>query len=121
MQTIKPFGELLAFHRNIIAEFNRGVFVRACAPDLAIRNKAAPNFSPVHQWAMVIDCNIRQRNALFDLGSLADIRRLQIALCGSDLAERGNGETKSEWLKHDCFHNCGGYPSQIFDTPLPDN
>jgi hypothetical protein len=53
---------------------------------------------------MVIDCDIRQRNALFDLGSLADIRRLQIALCESDLAEPENGETKSEWLKRDCFH-----------------
>src|SRR5258705_13010070 len=53
---------------------------------------------------MVIDRNIRQRNALFGVGSLADIRQLQIALCGSDLAEPDNGETKSEWLKRDCFH-----------------
>ena len=70
---------------------------------------------------MVIDRDIRQRNALFDLGSLADIRQLQIALGESDLAEPDNGETKSEWLKRDCFHNFGDYPSQIFDTPLPVN
>jgi hypothetical protein len=25
-------------------------------------------------------------------------------LCESDLAEPENGETKSEWLKRDCFH-----------------
>src|SRR5262249_50929869 len=97
-------GERLALHRNIIAEFNRGVFVRARAPDLSIRNEATPNFSPVHQWSMVIDSDIRQRNALFDLGSLAGIRRLQIALCKGDLAEPDDGETKSEWLKRDCIH-----------------
>jgi hypothetical protein len=26
-------------------------------------------------------------------------------LCESDLTEPENGETKSEWLKRDCFHN----------------
>jgi hypothetical protein len=45
---------------------------------------------------VVFDRDIRQRNALFGLGSLADIRQLQIALCKSDLAEPENGETKSE-------------------------
>ena len=54
---------------------------------------------------MIVDCDIRQRNALFDLGSLADIRRLQIALCESDLSKPDNGETKSEWLKRDCIHS----------------
>src|SRR5262245_6455317 len=53
---------------------------------------------------MVIDRDICQRSALLDLGSLADIRQLQIALCGSDLAEPDNGETKSEWLKRNCIH-----------------
>ena len=95
MQSINSFVERLALHRNLIAEFNRRVFVSARAPNFAVRNEAAPNFSPVHQWAMVIDCDIRQRNALFDLGSLADIRQLQIALCESDLAEPDNGETKN--------------------------
>ena len=104
MQTINSFRERLPLHRNCIAEFNRRVFISACAPDFAVRNEAAPNFSPVHQWAMVFDRDIRQRNALFGLGSLADIRRLQIALCESDLAEPDNGETKSEWLKRDCIH-----------------
>ena len=104
MQTIKSFRERLPLHRNWIAEFNRRIFVCARAPNFAIRNEAAPNFSPVHQWAVVFDRDIRQRNALFGLGSLADIRRLQIALCESDLAEPENGETKSEWLKRDCFH-----------------
>ena len=74
MQSIDSFRERLPFHRNVIAEFNRRVFVSARAPNFAIRNEAAPNFSPVHQWAVVFDRDIRQRNALFGLGSLADIR-----------------------------------------------
>src|SRR5215471_11195698 len=53
---------------------------------------------------MVIDCDIRQCDALFDLRSLAGIRQLQIALCESDLAEAGNSETKDKRLKRDCFH-----------------
>src|SRR6516164_2147774 len=53
---------------------------------------------------MVIDCDIRQRNALFDLRSLAGIRQLQIALCESHLAEAGNSETQNKRLKRDCFH-----------------
>ena len=70
---------------------------------------------------MVIDGNIRQGDALFDLGSLAGIRQLQIALCGNSPAKSENGETKSKWLKGECFHNLSDYPSQIFGTPLPDN
>ena len=104
MQTINSFRERLPFHRNVIAEFNYCVFVSARAPNFAIRNEAAPNFSPVHQWAVVFDRDIRQRNALFGLGSLADIRQLQIALCESDLAKTDNGETKNKRLKRDCFH-----------------
>jgi hypothetical protein len=104
MQTINSFRERLPFHRNCITEFNRRVFVSARAPNFTIRNEAAPNFAPVHQWAVVFDCDIRQRNALFGFGSLADIRQLQIALRESDLAEPEDGETKSEWLKRDCFH-----------------
>jgi len=104
MQPINSFRERLPLHRNWIAEFNRRVFVSAGAPNFAIRNEAAPNFSPVSPMAVVFDRDIRQRNSLFGLGSLADIRQLQIALCESDLAEPENGETKSEWLKRDCFH-----------------
>ena len=121
MQTINSFSQRLPLHRNWIAEFNRRVFVSARAPNFAVRNEAAPNFSSVHQWAMVFDRDIRQRDALFDLGSLADIRQVQIVLRGSDSAKSDNGETKNKRLKRDCFHSCGGYPSQIFDTPLPDN
>src|SRR5262249_13591650 len=74
------------------------------APDFAVRNQGTPNFSPVHQRAMVVDRDIRQRNALFDLGSLTDVGHLQIALSESDLAEPDDSETKSEWLKRDCIH-----------------
>jgi hypothetical protein len=39
---------------------------------------------------MVVDRDIRQGNALFYLGSLADIRHLQIALRGNSPAESEN-------------------------------
>src|SRR5215475_2414201 len=104
MQPVSSLIQWLALDRDRTAEFNRRVLVRAGPPDLAVRNQATPNFSPVHQWAMVIHCDIRQRNALFDLGSLADVGHLQIALCDGDLAEPDYGETKSEWLKRDCIH-----------------
>ena len=70
---------------------------------------------------MVLDRNIRQRDVLFDLGSLTDIRQVQIVLCGNGPAKSKNGETKSKWLKRECFHDLSDYPSQIFGTPLPDN
>ena len=70
---------------------------------------------------MVVDRNIRQGDALFDLGRLAGIRKIQIVLRGNGAAKSENSETKSKWLKRKCFHNCGGYPSQVFGTPLPDN
>jgi hypothetical protein len=53
---------------------------------------------------VVFDRDIRQRDALFDLGSLAYVRQVQIILCRSDLAKAGNGETKKKRLKRDCFH-----------------
>jgi hypothetical protein len=53
---------------------------------------------------MVIDSNIRQRDALFDVCSLADVRQLQITLRGSDLEEAGNSETRNKRLKRDYFH-----------------
>jgi hypothetical protein len=69
---------------------------------------------------MVLNRNIRQRDALFDLGSLANVRQVQIVLCGYDLANPDNGETKNKGLKRNGFHRFADYPSQIFDTPLPD-
>jgi hypothetical protein len=63
---------------------------------------------------MVLDRNIRQADALFDLGSLADIRQVQIALCGNGPAESKNSETKSEWLKRKCFHNFRRLPFSDF-------
>ena len=50
MQAINTLGERLALHRNIIAEFNRRVFISACSPDFAVGNKSHPKFfarSPV--------------------------------------------------------------------------
>ena len=98
MQPISSFIERLPFHRNWISEFNGRVFIRARAPDFSIWNEAAPNFSPIHQRAMVFNRNIRQRDALFDLGSLADVRQVQIVLCGYDLANPDNGKTKKKDL-----------------------
>jgi hypothetical protein len=70
---------------------------------------------------MVIDGNIRQGDALFDLSSLTYIRKVQIVLRGNGAAKSENSETKSKWLKRKCFHNCADYPSQIFGALLPDN
>src|SRR4029453_7611771 len=105
VQTINSFGQRFPLHRNWIAEFNRRVFISTCAPNFAVRNEASPNFSSVHQWTMVLDRNIRQRDVLFDLGSLTDIRQVQIVLCGNGPAKSKNGETKSKWLKRECFHD----------------
>src|ERR1700756_151884 len=98
------FFQRLTLHGNRVAEFNRRVFIRSGAPDFSVRHKATPNFSPVHQWAVVFDRDIRQRDALLNLGSLANIRQIQIVLSGSDLAKAGNGETNDKRLKRDCFH-----------------
>ena len=70
---------------------------------------------------MIFHRDIRQGDALFGLGSLADIRQVQIILRRNGPAESENRETKSKWLKRECFHNLGDYPSQIFGTLLPDN
>jgi hypothetical protein len=104
VQAINSFVQRLALDRHRITEFYDRVFVSACAPNFAVGNEAAPNFSSVYQWAVVFDRDIRQRDALFDLGSLAYVRQVQIILCRSDLAKAGNGETKKKRLKRDCFH-----------------
>ena len=70
---------------------------------------------------MVFDRDIGQSDALFDLGGLADIGQVQVGLCRNGAGKSEHGETKNKRLKRDRFHNCGAYPSQIFDTPLPDN
>ena len=70
---------------------------------------------------MIFDRDVRQRDALFDLRSLADIRQVQIVLCRNGPAKSENGETKNKRLKRNCFHNRGAYPAQIFDSSLPDN
>lgn|SRR6516162_8396076 len=70
---------------------------------------------------MVFDRDVRQRDALFDFGSLADVGQVQIVLCRNGLGKPKDGETKSKRRKRNCFHNCGVNPSQIFGTPLPDN
>src|SRR5439155_27323324 len=70
----------------------------------AVRNDPTPNFSSVHQRPMVLDRDVSQRDALFYLGSLAYVRKVQIVLRGSDLAKTDDGETKNKRLKRDCFH-----------------
>ena len=119
MQAIGSFGQRFSLHRNRITEFDRGIFIRTRAPDFAVRHEAAPNFPSVHQWPMVIKRDVRQRDALFDLGSLAYIRQVQIVLCEDRRSNCKNGYTKNKRLKRNCFHNFGGNPSQIFGNPLP--
>jgi hypothetical protein len=69
---------------------------------------------------MVLNRNIRQRNSLCDLRSLTDVRQVQIVLCEHGPANSGNGEVTNKQLKSNGFHRFADYPSQIFDTPLPD-
>ena len=70
---------------------------------------------------MIFDCDIRQRDPLFDLGGLAGLRQVQIILCGGVLAKANNGKTANKQLDRNGFHRFADYPSQIFDTPLPHN
>src|SRR5207248_5667727 len=123
MQSISSFGQRLPLHRNRIAEFNCCVFIRARAPNFAVRNEATPNFSSVHQRSMVLDCNIRQGNALLDLGGLADIGQVQIVLGKSGPGQSKNGNTESSWLG--CFHKLcalrSNTPLRFSGVPLPDN
>jgi hypothetical protein len=70
---------------------------------------------------MVLDRNVGERDALFNLRSLADVRQVQIVLCENDPAEPENREAKNKRLERNCFHDCGDNPSQIFGASLPDN
>jgi hypothetical protein len=54
---------------------------------------------------MVFDRDVRQRDALFNLGSLADLRQIQIVLRKNALSNAENGDTKNKRRKRDCFHN----------------
>src|SRR5262249_11096678 len=119
MQTINSFIEGLPLHRNRVAELNGGVFICARAPNFAVRNESAPNFPSVHQWSMILDRDVRQRDALLYLCSLADVRQIQIVLRKDGCAKSGGGEINGKQLKRRYFHNFDDYPSQIFETPLP--
>ena len=87
MQAINAPGERLAFNADGIAEFNGSVFIGARAPDLAVRHQPSPNFSALHQRAMVVDGDIGDPDALDDFGVLAVTGQiehggLRVAACG---------------------------------------
>src|SRR5882757_6789701 len=77
MQTVNALGQRLAFHAYGIGEFDGGVFVRAGAPDLAVRHKSAPDFSAFDHRAMVIDSDVRDADSLDDLGMLTITRQVK--------------------------------------------
>src|SRR6266581_1138759 len=52
---------------------------------------------------MIGDCDVREGNALLDLGGLADVGQVQIVLGKSGPGQSKNGNTKSRWPR--CFHN----------------
>jgi len=54
---------------------------------------------------MIFDRDVRQRDLLFHLGSLADVRQVQIVLRENGPAKSQDGEAKNKRLKRDCFHN----------------
>ena len=77
MQAVNALGQRLAFNAHGIGELNRRIFICAGAPDLAVRHKAAPDFSAFHQRAMVIDGDIRDADTLDDLCMLAVARQIK--------------------------------------------
>ena len=58
MQTVGSLVEGLAFDQDRIAKRDRGVFIRARAPYLAVRNQGTPNLAVVHQWPVIVDGDI---------------------------------------------------------------
>src|SRR6476469_10990693 len=77
MQTINSLGQRLAFHAHGIGEFDRCVFIRAGAPNLAVRHQAAPDFPAFHERAMVVDGDVSNADSLNDLCMLAVTRDIK--------------------------------------------
>ena len=58
MQPVGSLVERLAFNQNGIAERDRGVFIRARAPYLAVRNQGTPNLAVVHERPVIVDGDV---------------------------------------------------------------
>ncbi len=97
MQPINALGQRLAFHAYGIGEFDRGVFIRAGTPDLAVGHKAAPDFPPFYQRAMVIDGDVGNADTLNDFCVLAVTRQIQQ---GGLRVAAGGGENNCD--EHGC-------------------
>src|SRR5215471_21113157 len=91
MQTIDALWERLTFNGNRIAHFKSRVLVRADSPNLPGWYQAAPDLSALHQWPVIINGHIGQRDPLFDLGSLTGVGKIQIVL-----RKRGAGNGNKE-------------------------
>ena len=64
VQAIGSFGQRLSLHRHRIAEFDRGVFICARAPDFSEWNKSTPDLSPVHKRAVISDRDVSNSDRL---------------------------------------------------------
>src|SRR4029450_5601741 len=104
VQPVNPFRERFAFHGNRIAEFDRGVFVRASAPNLSKRNKSAPDLAPIHERPVISDRDISQTYALLVDRELTGLRQIKI---GSRRWDRGQSEKcgKKRNVADDLFHD----------------
>ena len=91
MNSIFSRGQRLAFNESGRAEFNGGVFVRARTPDLPERHEAAPNFSPVHERAMITNADVGHAKTLANGGLLARFRKGKIGL-----GQNVGGESEAE-------------------------
>ena len=80
MQSVDPFRQGLSLDRNRICDIEGRVLVRARPPHLAVRNKATPDFTTVHQWPVISDGDIGQSDALFIHRRLTDVGQIEIIL-----------------------------------------
>jgi hypothetical protein len=71
VEPVRSLIEWLPFDRHRIGERDSCVFIRADAPDLAVRNNAIPNLAASHERAMIIDRDISNSDSLSDFCALA--------------------------------------------------
>ena len=75
MNSVGPGGKGFAFDGNRSAKFDRRVFICSRSPNLAHRNKPAPDFAAVHERTVIGDGDVRYTDALLNERFLARVER----------------------------------------------
>src|SRR5215472_15750604 len=78
MEAVSAGRQRLAFDRHITGKRDGGIFVRAGAPDFAVRNDFAPNLAPADRRPVIVNCDVCQPDTLRDDSALADARNVQL-------------------------------------------